>query len=143
MTGRTFIDTNVLVYAFDRRDRAKFALARSLLVMLIVSESALISTQVLQELYNALTKKLSLPPRSAQTIVRECSAFEVVQVTPEIIDAAIETAISSKIGLWDALIVAAAARSGCPTLLTEDLNHGQEIDGVRVVNPFLSSSSTV
>ena len=87
-----------------------------------------ISTQVLQELFVVLTRRLkpNLPIEKARKVIEDFSKIEVSLIEPEIILKAI----------WDALIVSAAAKARCRVLFTEDLNHGQKIEGVKIVNPF-------
>src|SRR5712691_2744430 len=121
MTDRVFLDTNVLVYLFDRDAPVKQQRARQ-----IVEEfraSLAISTQVLQEFYVSVTRKLAkpLPPGAAGAAVRHLAAFDVVVVDVPLIQAAIATARSSRVSFWDALVIDAARSCGCTRLLTEDL----------------------
>ena len=134
--SRTFFDTNVIVYAFDFRDRAKQERAAELLIDL--AGSIVISSQVLSEFYWTVTRKLSSPltQEEARSAVARLSSLTVTPTDKEVVRTAIELAESASIAYWDALIVRAAAIAGCSRLLTEDLNHGQVIDGVLVENPF-------
>ena len=122
--------------AADRADEGKQQRARQILAGLAEDRSGVISTQVLQELYVTLTRKLGVEPLAAKKVLGELDGFEVVQVTPELIGRTIDTHILEELSFWDALIVAAANASACDELLTEDLNPGQLYAGVRCVNPF-------
>lgn len=135
---RTFLDTNVLVYLFDTQDEAKHERARSLLQE-TPAASLVLSTQVLSEFYWATTRRLSVPldHAAAATAVDRLCRLAVVAIDKEMVRGAIELAEATSIAYWDALVVRAASFSVCQRLFTEDLNHGQVIDGVRVENPFL------
>jgi predicted nucleic acid-binding protein len=100
---------------------------------------AALSTQVLQEFYVNVTRKLAspLPPEMAEARVRDFSLLPLVRVDAPLILAAIARSRSLGFSFWDALILEAALSTGAGRLLTEDLQHGQEIEGLRVENPFL------
>ncbi len=138
---RTFVDTNVLVYARDASEPAKQQLARAALESLWESGTGVISTQVLQEFYAVATGRLRTPlsPAEAREVVERYSAWPVVTIEPLLIKAASHIHERHRISFWDALIVQAAVVAGADTLLTEDLRAGQSIQGVRVVDPFASS----
>jgi len=130
-----FLDTNVLVYAIDLNEPAKRARALELLG----AESGpdlICGTQVLGELFNALTRKLRMPAKEAAAEVRNYMPLSRVAVDSDLVERAMRLYAERSISYWDALIVAAAARSGATTLFTEDLNDGEEMLGVRIVNPF-------
>lgn len=133
-----FFDTNVLVYLFDTGARIKRRRARELFDRHGPSGEAIISTQVLQEFYVAVTRKLSRPlsGEMALDVLRELSALPVVQVDTELVLAAARRSIDRQLSYWDGLIVEAALRAGADTLFSEDLQHGQMIESLRVVNPF-------
>ena len=138
MSDRIFIDTNVLAYAFDASEPDKQETARKRLESEQRRSELVVSTQVLQELYVCLTRGKH-PIASADTAERAVSAaaaLTVVQVDTALVLEAIAQSRDSKLSLWDALIICAAAAVGCAVLLTEDLNHGQVVDGVRIENPF-------
>ena len=138
MSARTFIDTNVLVYLFDDSEPKNRDKARRRLEAAHEISELVVSTQVLQELYVALTRG-SDPIAStavAAEAVREVACFTVVQIDAPLIFAAIDGHRRNRISFWDALIVSAAVEAGCGALLSEDLHAGQEIDGLRVENPF-------
>ena len=134
----SFVDTNVLVYAFDKSSSAKKLVAQRLLNELMADDLLRVSTQVLQELFVILTRKVSQPCSSeeALTVLEDLAAWPLLVVDYAAIRAAGGLAHQAKLSFWDALIVVAAARSGAAVLYTEDLNDGQEILGVRISNPF-------
>jgi len=134
---RTFIDSNILLYAIDRHDRVRRLKARSILKELIKSGLGVVSTQVAQEFYVIATKKLGVDPLAAKRVVEMLHQLDFVSVNIELILAAIDCSILSKISFWDALIVVSARSSGCKILLSEDLADSQLINGVRVRNPFI------
>lgn len=137
MASLTFIDTNVLAYAFDFDDEAKQAHAARILGDL---QGVVISTQVLLELFGVLTRKLQVSPDQAFAQVEDLLHLQVVPTDGQLVRDALSLSIESGISHWDAMVVTAASRAGCTTILTEDLNHGQVIAGVRVVDPFRDDS---
>ena len=131
-----FLDTNVLVYAFDGSEPAKRARALALL-----GDEALdivVSAQVLNEFYVTLTRKLdpSVPEDTAQEAVHGLARGRVVPVDAALVEAAIALSRRHRLSLWDAGIVVAAQRAGCDELLTEDLADGQVFGAVTVRDPF-------
>lgn len=136
MTERTFIDTNVLVYADDASAGAKRERALAVLAELVGASQAVVSTQVLQEYFVVATRKLGVTPEVARRKVEVLSRLDVVIVRPELVIAAIDLHRLHSISFWDALIVRAAAAASCARVLSEDLQHDQVIDGVRITNPF-------
>jgi predicted nucleic acid-binding protein len=135
----SFVDTNVLVYAYDSDEPAKQARANEVLRQLGQTAELVLSTQVLQELYITVTRKLARPLAEADALeaVREWSRVPVVQVDPPLILAAAETSRFAVLSFWDALVLEAAALRGCARLLSEDLQDGFVHKGVRVENPFV------
>jgi predicted nucleic acid-binding protein len=136
----SFFDTNILVYLFDGDAPDKRSRAQELLEREVAGGRAILSTQVLQEFYVAVTRKLSEPLSAevAEQAVRDLAALPVTQVDARMVLSAIGRSRSMKFSFWDALIIEAALASGARRLLTEDLQHGQEIEGVRIENPFAS-----
>jgi predicted nucleic acid-binding protein len=134
---RVFVDTNVLTYLFDRSEPKKQAIAARQLRA--ETREIFVSTQVLQELYGSLTKGRNpiATTELAERAVREASKYSVVHVDTALVFAGIEASRKHRISFWDGLIVRAAVQADCEVLLTEDLNPGQLIDGVRVDNPFV------
>ncbi len=135
--SKVFIDTNVLVYSVDQYAKVKRDKSRELLRKLNKDKYIVISTQVLQEFYVAATRKLKVGGLLAKEILRSFRNFEVVTITPEIIEEAVDCSLLNKISFWDALIISAAEFAKCPHVLTEDLNHGQVIRGVTISNPYI------
>ena len=138
MSGIAFVDSNVLIYAHDRDAEAKRELARALCSRLWSEQTGVLSIQVLQEFFVTVTRKLKTPIARAQAreVVRTYAPWVISPTTPETILRATELSEAAGIDFWDALIVAAAEQSGAETLYSEDLNDGQLIAGVRVVNPL-------
>lgn len=138
-----FVDTNVLVYREDDTDPAKQARANAWLSLLFERRQGRVSFQVLQELYSVLTQKLQrFHAAEARQIVRELTVWR--PLTPDVALLERSWLLQARYSLswWDALVVAAAHASGCRVLLTEDLQHDQILDGVRVINPFRSPERT-
>ena len=133
---RCFIDTNVLVYLFDADSPGKQARSRELLEE--VADSAVLSTQVLAEFYVAVTRKLGkpLPASEAWAAVESLCEFEVRPVHAALVKSAIRRSQDSHLSYWDALIVETAMEADASALLTEDMQHGQQFDHLRVINPF-------
>ena len=135
---REFVDTSVLVYAFDSSAARKQQAAQRLLERLWASSGGCLSIQVLQEFFVTVTKKVPRPLKveEATARVREFSAWRAFAPTAIDVLDAIGLHAQAKIGFWDAMIVLAAAESGCDVLWTEDLNEDQLLRGVRIRNPF-------
>jgi len=137
MSAKTFVDTNILVYAHDIDDRSKHELARDALRELWNDGTGLLSPQVLQEFYVNVTRKIATPlAKDAARLVVSTYAIWCVDVTSADVAAAFRIEDEAKIGFWDALIVASASKAGAARLLSEDLNAGQTIAGVLIENPF-------
>ena len=137
--GKTFVDTNILIYAYDVSAGTKHARAAELVTELWKLRMGLVSTQVLQEFYVTVTRKIARPleSSSARQIIADLSRWEVMTIEPNTILAAIDLQRDHLLSFWDAMIVTTAANGNAETLFTEDLNHGQVIGGVTVRNPFL------
>jgi predicted nucleic acid-binding protein len=138
MSDRIFVDTNILVYAHDLDAGAKNSRARELLVRLWETRSGVLSTQVLQEFIVAITKKAPnpIPLAHARRAVRSYCVWELIVNDTEIILQATEIQEAHKLSFWDALIVSAAFAGNASVIATEDLNHGQRIEGILIQNPF-------
>jgi len=139
MTGRVFVDTNVLIYAHDLDAGQKRERAVSILSDLWENENGVISVQVLQEFYVNVTRKIHDPltPASARGIIKNYLAWHVAANDPSTVLLASEIAERNQLSFWDALIVASASSAGADRILSEDLNHGQVIEGIVIENPFL------
>ena len=137
MNGKTFVDTNVLIYAHDVDAKEKHTVAKETVSELWANRAGILSTQVLQEFYVNVTRKLATPllKKHARAIV-EKYALWCVDTTPAEIAIAFRIEDEARIGFWDALICAAALKAGAERILSEDLNAGQKIAGIQVVNPF-------
>lgn len=135
-----FVDTNVLLYAVDPRHPDKQARAQTWLQHCWQQDCGRISTQVLHELFVNLRRVApTLAVEDARSLVREYRAWTPWIVDDETVDTAWQLQDRHDFNYWDALMVAAALQQGCRCLLTEDLQHGQVIDKLRIVNPFLAS----
>ena len=138
MPTRSFIDTNILVYAEASDEPAKQRIALDLLKQLFETTSGVLSTQVLQEYCNVAIKKLKLPAAHIRAQLDLYEQFEVVQVTPAIIRAGLDLHQTRSLSFYDAIVLASAQTAGCSVLLSEGINAGELVGGVRVVNPFES-----
>jgi predicted nucleic acid-binding protein len=138
MSGRTFLDSNVLVYSVDESPAEKAKHERAVEFLSVQPENLVVSTQVLQEFYVVTTRKLKNPlsEERAARAVRGIAKLAVVGVDAPLVLAAVDTSRTAQISLWDALIIEAASRAGCERVLSEDLNASQVIRGVRIENPF-------
>jgi predicted nucleic acid-binding protein len=139
MSDKIFVDTNILVYAHDLSTGDRHARASAIIESLWEAETGVISTQVLQEFYVTVTRKIKSPlkPTETREIILNYLAWPVQVNDPEMTIRASEIAEKVNLSFWDALIVAAALRIQAKKILTEDLNHGQVIEGILVENPFL------
>lgn len=137
MSDKTFVDTNVLIYAHDVDAKRKHEIAKNLLQELWMERSGVVSMQVLQEFYINVTRKIATPLGKdvARQVVNSYSIW-CVETTPAEITTAFRIEDESRIGFWDALIIASAAKCGATRIVSEDLNAGQRIAGLRVENPF-------
>lgn len=133
-----FFDTNVLVYCTDTTEPEKQAIARALVSKASASGDAMVSTQVLIELFNVLTRKQQMPPAHVKALVTAYTGWSVVPSDVPLVTAAIEKSLQQQLSIWDAMVIEAALRGGAQTLYTEDLTHGQRFDALTVVNPFIS-----
>ena len=137
MNAAKFLDTNILLYAYDLGAAAKRATALKLVQQGWSSLGQIaISVQVLQELHVNLCKR-GLPLREATQIVRDYAAWPIVDDNLELLQAGLDEQIRWQISLWDSLILAAARASGASELMSEDFSHGQNYNGICVVNPFV------
>jgi predicted nucleic acid-binding protein len=134
----SFVDTNVLVYALAADDIRRSPVAQKLLRELMTAQVFQTSTQVLQELFVTLTRKVRTPMTAEKALryLDQIAAWPVAALDYGAVRHAVELSASAKLSFWDALAIIAAARSGGKRLYTEDLQDGQTILGVEVVNPF-------
>ena len=136
MADRSFIDTNVLVYAEASDAPHKQRAALALLKKLYEENLGVLSTQVLQEYCNVALKKMKLPAQHVRAQLDLYEQFEVVQVTPAIIRAGLDLHQTRSVAFYDAIVLASAHAAGCNVLWTEDMNIGEVVNGVRIENPF-------
>lgn len=142
MTALVFVDTNVLIYALDSGDLKKQKLAQAWRRELWNSGAGRISFQVLQEFYVNVAQKWPNARSQAREEVRDLLAWRPVRVDGELLDRAWLIQDRYQLSFWDSLIVAAAKAASCSYLLTEDLQDGQEFDGLRVLSPFFNDPSS-
>jgi predicted nucleic acid-binding protein len=142
MTEKYFVDTNIFVYAADKGAGYKHLVAEGLIERCKRDILGVVSTQVLQEFYVVSVGKLRMDPLIVGGVLDMLYGLEVVLVDVPLIRASIDCSILNQLSFWDALIVTAARKAACSTLWTEDLNHGQIIQGVRIENPFLKPSTS-
>jgi predicted nucleic acid-binding protein len=140
MSGKAFVDANILLYAHDLADSAKNQVAVDLLTRLWDDNTEVISTQVLQEFAVNLQRRisLSLTHQEIRARIALYLDWEVVVNGKGAVLRGLDAKERYHISFWDAMIVQAAESAGCEVLYSEDLSHGQEYGGVLVVNPFLS-----
>jgi predicted nucleic acid-binding protein len=139
MATRSFIDTNVLVYAEASDAPLKQRAALALLKRLYEESLGVLSTQVLQEYCNVALKKLKLPAQYVRSQLDFYEQFEIVQVTPAIIRAGLDIHQTRSVSFFDAIVLASAHASGCNVIWTEDMNAGEVVNGVCISNPFSSN----
>jgi predicted nucleic acid-binding protein len=136
--GKIFLDTNIIIYAFDVSAKEKHEEARRILTELWKSGRGVLSTQVLEEFFVSVTRKIRRPLawRIAREIVADLLKWEIIVNDGESILEAIEIQTDQNFSFWDSLIIQAAVKSGASRLLSEDLLDGQVIHGVTIKNPF-------
>jgi predicted nucleic acid-binding protein len=131
-----FVDTNILVYAHDTAAGGKYYVAIELIERVTLEETAALSTQVLIELYSALTSKLRMTGEEAESILQRLEPWPIHQPAHADLIRASQIHRQHRISWWDALIINSAIELECTTLWSEDLNHGQQYGPVTVRNPF-------
>jgi len=136
LTRRVFLDTNILVYADDWDSGVRREKARAILENVFSDRTGVVSTQVLQEYFSVATRKLKIDPATARKRVELIATLDVVRIDVPLILSAIDLTRLHSLAFWDALVVQSAKVAGCRVLLTEDLQHGQLFDALRVENPF-------
>jgi predicted nucleic acid-binding protein len=132
-----FLDTNILLYSISR-DPAEAA-KRERAIALLDRDDGALSAQVLQEFYVQATRPTRpdpLPHEIAVGLIRTWTRFRIQDISPAIVFAALEIRAAHGFSYWDSAIIAAARALGCRELYTEDLTHGQQVNGVMILNPF-------
>ncbi|HEY0553778.1 MAG TPA: PIN domain-containing protein [Thermoanaerobaculia bacterium] len=144
MNAPVFVDTNVLLYRHDKFKPEKQQAAETWLAHLWQTRSGRVSTQVLQEFYLNATQKLKpgLDRKAARQEVMDLSVWHPIPVDFQVIAEAWDLQDRYQLSFWDSLIAAAARLAGCRFLLTEDLQHDQDLNGVRVLSPFIARPSS-
>lgn len=145
MSHLVFVDTNILLYCFDGRDAEKRSGAQDWVACCWRLQCGRISTQVLNEFYSNARKKFSnaISAGDARAEVRRYQHWQPWAIDHATVESAWAIESRFELNYWDALIVAAAQQQGCVHLLSEDLQHGQKIDGVEVVNPFKTTPQKI
>jgi predicted nucleic acid-binding protein len=135
MSAKIFLDSNILIYSYSNSEPTKQTIARDL----IATNISFISTQVLQELTNTVTRKFKFSYASAQNAVAECCQNNNLHInTEETILQACQIAEQSGYSFYDCMIISAAIESGCSVLYSEDMQHGQVLEpGLMIINPFI------
>jgi predicted nucleic acid-binding protein len=138
MKDRFFLDTNILVYAYDGHDPNKQKIAQSLVIEGLELDTGILSVQVLGEFFSVVTRQIKrlMSPDEAREAIVLFSNLPIQEIDLTLVQRAIETHKIYGISYWDSLIVAAAERAQCKSILTEDLNDGQVYHGISVSNPF-------
>ncbi len=133
-----FVDTNVLLYAHDRSAGHKREIASALLTELWGTRSGVLSTQVLQEFYVTVVRRIAVPLSASEALrwIEQFEVFPCLAIDRALVKIAVETSERYQIPYWDAAVIAATEALGAETLYTEDLSHGTLYGSVRVVNPF-------
>lgn len=135
---KVFVDTNVFIYAYDRSDGAKHELAGEIITGLWNSGNGVTSTQVLQEFFVKVTRKIPQPMEGglAKEIIADLLKWDLVINDGESILDAVDIHLRYGYSFWDALIIESALEAGASFLLSEDLSHGQTLRGLTIRNPF-------
>jgi len=135
LAERIFLDSNVMIYAYFKQDEKKQRISRQL-----ISQNAIISTQVLQELTNTLHRKMGVDYSIIRSILQEClQNCDLNTNTSYTVFLALDIAEKYGFSFYDSLIVAAALESKCTTLYSEDMQHNQHIENLTIKNPFISN----
>ena len=144
MSGRFFLDTNLLVYAIDPTEPGKQAVAQKWIARAHESGNGCLSYQVVQEWFNVVLRKAAVPLTAKQAVSiyrRLIEPLWHVQSSRELVDTALDLHQHDSLSWWDSLIVSAAIQGGCERLFSEDLQHGRKVRGVKIANPFRTAES--
>jgi predicted nucleic acid-binding protein len=139
MTARVFVDTNILVYCYDRADPAKKTRAIETVDQVVKSRAGAISTQILAEFYTTVTRKLPEPLSSDDAwsrLKQFATIWNVLDLTPQVVLEAVRGVRERTLSYWDAQIWAVARLHRIPVILSEDFQHGSVLEGVRFLNPL-------
>lgn len=137
---KTFLDTNILVYAYDNTAGQKHEIANRIVSELWASGLGVLSTQVLQEFFVSVTTKIPRPmdTRTAKEIISDLLTWDVVVIDGQSVLNGVDIQVKYRYSFWDSLIIEAALKAGSPLLFTEDLSDGQVVRSVTIRNPFRS-----
>jgi predicted nucleic acid-binding protein len=136
-----FFDTNILVYMVDPTDPRRQQIARSRVRDALASDGFVLSAQVMQEFYNTVVRRQLLDHETAEQMLRDWAHERVVNTTPDLLWGALEIRKQRQFSIWDALIVQAALEAGCTRLITQDLQHGQRLGDLEIVDPFQAAET--
>ncbi len=137
MTGRVFVDTNILIYALDPADQIKRQISVDLLKTTIASRSLTLSPQSLNETYRVLVQRRRLMPvNAARAYIRTLAPWAIAPLDAKTTERAFAVEDETGYGWWDCLMLAAAMQADCRLFVSEDLQDGREVAGLRIANPF-------
>lgn len=134
--SKVFIDSNFFIYLLNKDEEAKRKQCAELLLKLEKTSTIVISTQVVKEVSAVMLRKFNYPANDLQVLLAQMERFEVVETPVSVIRNGIDIMQSYKLSFWDALICAAAAHAKCTAIITEDMNDGQVILGMKIRSPF-------
>ncbi|MEQ1611159.1 MAG: PIN domain-containing protein [Hyphomicrobiaceae bacterium] len=144
MTGRVFVDTNILIYALDPADPAKRQVSADLLKATIGNRSLTLSPQSLNEAYRVLVERHRLMPvNAARTYIRTLAPWAIAPLDAKTTERAFAVEDETGYSWWDCLILAAALQADCRLFVSEDLADGREVAGMRIANPFAEGFARV
>ena len=140
-TERYFIDSNILIYAYNDAEPQKKLVASELIASILENRNAVVSVQVLGEFFRVVTRRIPRPIsiEQATAVIDVICSLQVLDIDLEMVRRAISTHSRYGTNYWDSLIIAAAERAACATILSEDFNSGQSYHGILAVNPFAAS----
>ena len=136
MTGKCFVDTNVFVYLFTKTDPKKREKCYSIFKKAGKQTQFVVSTQVIKEFSSVMLSKFNMPPLELKSTIDTITEFEVIETHVNLIKTAIDIRTLNQLSFWDSLIISAAKSANCTMVLTEDMNDGQVIEGLKIQSPF-------
>jgi len=139
MTEKYFLDTNFFVYLFSEDEKDKKIKCHNLFQSLKEDIHLVTSTQVLKEFTAVMIGKFNVEPLFVKKFIDNLNKLEVIQESIDLIKSAIDIHILNQLSFWDSLIISAAKSANCNMILTEDMNDGQVIDGIKIQSPFTFS----
>ena len=136
MTVKAFVDTNLFLYAIDPKEKIKRNKAQQLVESLVANGQGVVSTQVINEFCVNAIRKLGRREAEVKNLLSVYDDFEVVSHNLSLAREGLDICGSTRLNYWDAILIAAARSAKCSTLYTEDMSHGQNVAGIKIVNPF-------